>query len=102
MVSMRFSHWTHGLIPWRLNHVKHSAQKGPAMAHTISLSTILADARNDLRTRQASRAAHMTLVRELASYSTPAEQIELDAILDRADPDAADQIRGMIQRSFAA
>jgi hypothetical protein len=44
----------------------------------------------------------MTLVRELAGYSTPAEQIEMDAILDRADPDAADQIRDMIQRSFAA
>jgi hypothetical protein len=44
----------------------------------------------------------MTLVRELASYSTPAEQIEMDAILDRADPDAADEIRHMIHRSFAA
>jgi hypothetical protein len=44
----------------------------------------------------------MTLVRELAGYSTPAEQIEMDAILDRADPDSADQIRDMIQRSFAA
>jgi len=49
------------------------------MAHRISLSTILADARDDLRSRRASRATHMTLVRELASYSTPAEQIELDA-----------------------
>jgi hypothetical protein len=72
------------------------------MAHRISLSTILADARDDLRSRRASRATRMTLVRELASYSTPAEQIELDAILDRADPDAADEIRHMIHRSFAA
>lgn len=102
MVSMRFSHWTHGLIPWRLNHRKLIAQKGPAMAHRISLSTILADARDDLRTRRASRTARMTLVSEVASYSTPAEQLELDAILDRADPDAADQIRPLIHRSFAA
>jgi hypothetical protein len=102
MVSMRFSHWTHGLIPWRLNHVKLIAQKGPAMAHRISLSPILAAARDDLRSRRASRAARMTLVRELASYSTPAEQIELDAILDRADPEAADEIRHMIHRGCAA
>ena len=102
MVSMQFSHLTHGLIPWRLNHVNLTAQKGPAMAHRISLSTILADARDGLRSSRASRAARMTLVRELAGYSTPAEQIEMDAILDSADPDAADQIRDMIQRSFAA
>ena len=44
----------------------------------------------------------MTLVRELASYSTPADQTELDAILDRADPDAAAEIRPLIHRSFAA
>ena len=76
------------------------------MAHRISLSTILADARDGLRNSRASRAARMTLVRELAGYSTPystpVEQIEMDAILDRADPDSADQIRDMVQRSFAA
>ena len=82
--------------------MKLIAQKGPAMAHRISLSTILADARDDLRSRRASRAARMTLVRELASYSTPADQIELDAILDRADPDAADEVRQLIHRSLAA
>ena len=72
------------------------------MAHRISLSPILAAARDDLRSRRDSRAARMTLVRELASYSTPAEQIELDAILDRADPEAADEIRHMIHRSRVA
>jgi hypothetical protein len=82
--------------------VKLIAQKGPALAHRISLLPILAATREDLRSRRASRAAHMTLVRELASYSTPAEQIELDAILDRADPEAAEEIRRMIHRSFAA
>src|SRR5664279_4486064 len=86
MVCMRLCHWTHGLIQWRINRVKLIAQKGPAMAHRITLSTILADARDDLRSSRASRAARMTLVRELAGYSTPAEQIEMDAILDRADP----------------
>ena len=72
------------------------------MAHRISLLPILAAARDDLRGRRASRAARLTLVRELASYSTPADQIELDAILDRADPDAADEVRQLIHRSLAA
>ena len=72
------------------------------MAHRISLPLVLAAAREDLRSRRASRAARMTLVRELASYSTPADQIELDAILDRADPDAADEVRQLIHRSLAA
>ena len=72
------------------------------MSHRISFSPILAAARDDLRSRRASRAARMTLVRELASYSTPADQIELDAILDRADPDAADEVRQLIHRSLAA
>jgi len=72
------------------------------MSHRISFSPILAAAREDLRSRRASRAARMTLVRELASYSTPADQIELDAILDRADPDAADEVRQLIHRSLAA
>ena len=72
------------------------------MAHRISLLPILAAARDDLRSRRASRAARMTLVHELASYSTPADQIELDAILDRADPAAADEIRPLIHRSLAA
>ena len=82
--------------------MKLIAQKGPAMAHRISLSTILADARDELRSSRASRTAHMTLVRELAGYSTTAEQIELDAILDRSDPEAADEIRQLIHRNFAA
>jgi hypothetical protein len=59
------------------------------MAHTISLSTILADTRNGRRINQASRAARRTLVRELADYttpySTPAKQVKTNAILNRAD-----------------
>ena len=102
MVSMRFSHWTHGLIPRRLERVKLIAQKGTAMAHRISLPLVLAAARDDLRSRRAARAARMTLIRELAGYSTTAEQIELDAILDRSDPEAADEIRQLIHRNFAA
>jgi RNA polymerase-interacting CarD/CdnL/TRCF family regulator len=68
------------------------------MEHLISLSPRWAAARDDLRNRRALRAARENLARELATYVTPADQNELDAILDRADPDAADEIRSMIRR----
>jgi hypothetical protein len=78
------------------------ALKGPAMEHRITLSPLWAAARDDLRTRRASRAARKTLERELASYATPADQNELDAILEHADPDAAAEIRRIIDRNRVA
>jgi hypothetical protein len=72
------------------------------MEHRSSLSLLLNVARDDLHTRRASRASRKTLERELASYTTPAEQRELDAILDRADPEASAEIRRIILRSRVA
>jgi hypothetical protein len=72
------------------------------MERQLSLSPIWAAARDDLRSRRASRAARQNLVRELASYNTPAQENELDAILDRADPEAADEIRRLIHRGRVA
>jgi hypothetical protein len=72
------------------------------MQHRTLLSPRWAAARDDLSTRRAARASRRTLERELASFSTPAEQAELDAILDRADPDAADEIRHIISHSWVA
>ena len=70
------------------------------MEHRISLSPLLAATRDDLRSRRASRATRKALEHELASYTSQAEQIELNAILDRAEPEAAAQIRS-IWRSVA-
>ena len=72
------------------------------MEHRTSLSRVWTATRDDLSTRRAARASRVTLERELASYSTPTEQNELNAILDRADPDAAAEIRPMIHRSRVA
>ena len=72
------------------------------MPHRISLSPLLTATRDDLRSRRASRASHKAMARELASYTSPADQIELDAILDRADPDAAAEIRSIIWRNRVA
>ena len=76
-------------------------QKRPAVEHRTSLSQLWTAARDDLSNRRASRASRKTLERELASYTTPAEQNELNAILDRANPDAAAKIRPMIHRLVA-
>ena len=76
-------------------------QKRPATQPQASLSQLWTAARDDLSSRRASRASRKRLERELASYSTPAEQIELDAILDRANPEAAATIRPMIPRAVA-
>lgn len=72
------------------------------MEHRISLSPLWAATRDDLRSRRASRASRMALECELASYTSHAEQNELDAILDRADPAAAAEIRSIIQRNRVA
>jgi hypothetical protein len=78
------------------------AQKEHAREHRTSLSQLWTAARDDLSNRRASRASRKTLERELASYSTPAEQNELNAILDRADPHAAAEIRPIMRRSRVA
>lgn len=47
------------------------------------LARSLATATHDLRARRAARTARKRLEGELASYSTPAERMELDAMLAR-------------------
>jgi hypothetical protein len=83
--------------------MKLIAQEGPPMErHTLLSPRWAAAARDDLSARRAARASRKTLERELASFSTPADQSELGAILDRADPDAADEIRHIIGHSRVA
>jgi hypothetical protein len=72
------------------------------MEHRTSLSPLWNAARDDLRTRRAARASKRALARELASYTTRAERDELNAILDRADPDAAAEVRRIVRRSRVA
>src|SRR5450759_1506479 len=57
--------------PGETERVNLIAQKGPAMEHRTRLSPLWNAARDDLRTRRASRASRGTLERELASYTTP-------------------------------
>lgn len=57
--------------------------------------------RDDLGARRAARAAREILKRELASFTTSVDVHELDLILDRADPQAADNVRSLIPRLSA-
>ena len=101
MSSISFSHWTHRLIPGRLNSAKLIVRKGPTMEHHTLSSPRWAAALDDLSAHREARAAREILERELASFTTSADQHELDAILDRADPQAADNVRSLIHRSNA-
>ena len=58
--------------------------------------------RDRVRTRIEKRVAHQQLVRELAGYRTPAQRAELDAILDRGEPQQAAQLRKIVDAQRAA
>jgi len=61
-----------------------------------------AAARDEFRTRRDARAARKAMGRELASYTSPAERNELDAILDRFPADEVAKIRQMVNRRRVA
>lgn len=71
------------------------------MEHPTLLSPRGAAVRDDLGARREARAAREILKRELASFTTSADVHELDLILDRADPQAADNVRSLIPRLSA-
>ena len=71
------------------------------MEHPTLLSPRGAAVRDDLGARREARAAREILKRELASFTTSADVHEFDLILDRADPQAADNVRSLIPRLSA-
>ena len=65
---------------------------------TRSINSMWTTVRTQLRESRDARAARASLARELASYSSPADRADLDAILDRySDQETAD-----IRRILAA
>jgi len=81
--------------------VKLIVREGPTMEHHTLLSPRWAAVRDDLSARREARDAREILKRELASFTTAAELHELDLILDRADPQVADNVRSLIPRLSA-
>jgi hypothetical protein len=68
------------------------------MTHRSASSPSWVQLRADFRARRATRAARRALERELSAYTTPADLRELDAILDRHDPDEAAEVRRIVDR----
>lgn len=67
-----------------------------------SLADGFAGVRNELAARRVRRTQARRLERELAAYSTPAEQQELDAIIARAPKAAATDLDRIVTRLRAA
>jgi hypothetical protein len=62
-----------------------------------STSTV-ATLRDALAARRAVRRERQQLERELASYSTPAERLELEAMIDRHSPEETREVRDILAR----
>lgn len=80
--------------------MKLSVVKGPTMEHHTLLSPRRGAVRDDLCARREARAAREILKRELASFTT-VDRHELDLTFDRADPQAADNVRHLVPRLSA-
>jgi hypothetical protein len=57
---------------------------------------MLSALREDLRAKRAARQARRTMIRELAAYTSPADQADLDATLSRYDDDEVAEVRRLL------
>ncbi len=64
--------------------------------------TTLTSIRQAARRRRTAARDHRRLVRELASFTTPAERLELDLIIARNAPEQTAQIDAILRRQDAA
>lgn len=74
----------------------------PETTALSSLAVGFAGVRTELAARRARRAAARRLEAELAAYSTPADQAELDAIIARAPGQAGTDLDRIVTRLRAA
>jgi hypothetical protein len=62
----------------------------------LTTHSVVQTARQAIALRRSERSSRRLLVRELAEYRTPAERLELDAILDRYPPDETRELRRIL------
>lgn len=67
-----------------------------------TLTTTWTTARTELAARRQRRAADKQLLRELSSYTSPAERYELDAMIARSSEQDAEQVNRIVSRLRAA
>lgn len=83
------------------SHIRRSTHHtGTATAR--DLKTVFGVAREARRNRKAVRAMHAQIERELASYTTPNEIAELDAMIERSDVQIDDEGLNVIERIIRA
>ncbi len=84
------SYWTHELIGRRLND----------MNTTLKATTV--KFLDEVRERQAARAAHRQLREELATYTTPNEIADLLAAVTRFGATEDDEVRLILEQNLTA
>jgi hypothetical protein len=67
----------------------------------MQLAAKLRDARTRLSHRRTERIAHRQLATELAAFTTAADRLELEQILDRHTADETREIRAILSRRSA-
>lgn len=63
-------------------------------------TSAFANLRGSLAQRRADRAERLQLERELAAYATPADQVELRAMLDRHTTEESAEVRQILDRQL--
>jgi hypothetical protein len=72
---------------------RSSTKSKDEMTHpTTAIRTL----RTSLSSRRAARRSRQSLERQLASYNTPSDRLDLEAILDRHDSDDAARIKAIL------
>ncbi|HEX6346664.1 hypothetical protein [Umezawaea sp.] len=59
-------------------------------------TTAIRTLRTSLSSRRAARRSRQSLERQLASYNTPSDRLDLDAMLDRHDSEDAAEIKAIL------
>ncbi|MCS7476308.1 hypothetical protein ACFFQW_04820 [Umezawaea endophytica] len=59
-------------------------------------TTAIRTLRDSLSSRRAARMSRQSLERQLASYTTPSDRLDLDAMLDRHDSEDAAEIKAIL------
>ena len=59
-------------------------------------TTAIRTLRNSLSSRRAARRSRQSLERQLASYNTPSERLDLEAAVDRHDPADTAEIKSIL------
>lgn len=67
-----------------------------------TLNSMMTELKENRRARQVARAARLALIHDLAGYHSPAERLELSALLERHDDAETAEIRELVDLTRVA